>query len=122
MTAFIVGYIQLTVSQAGAKYLKKGLIVMSEYRCSRCGVALEASEAYEYRGAFACEDHFDETIEMRDFERGQIISEEHRKTKAFKGLDLSDSVIGKANKKLLKQKMEITGKESARLKQYERGV
>lgn len=92
---------------------------MSNYACRKCQAKLRANEAYEYRGAFACEAHFDEVIEMRDFERNQIIKEEHNKTQAFKGLDLSDSAIGKANKQLLKQKIEIAGNESQRLKNYE---
>ncbi|HEY7864803.1 MAG TPA: hypothetical protein VIC51_02230 [Psychromonas sp.] len=92
---------------------------MSNYTCLKCKAKLRANEAYEYRGAFACEAHFDEVIEMRDFERNQIIKEEHDKTQAFKGLDLSDSAIGRANKQLLKQKIEIAGNESQRLKNYE---
>lgn len=58
--------------------------------------------------------------ELRDYERNQIIQEEYDKTKCFKGLDLSDSVIGKANKKLLKTKIEVASNESERLKIYER--
>lgn len=92
---------------------------MSNYTCRKCKAKLRANEAYEYRGAFACEAHFDEVIEMRDFERNQIIKEEHSKTQAFIGLDLSGSAIGKANKQLLKQKIEIAGNESQRLKNYE---
>lgn len=92
---------------------------MSNYICRKCKAKLSASETYEYRGAFSCEEHFDEVIEMRDYERNQVISEEHNKTKSFSGLDMSDSVIGKANKELLKSKIEIAGKESARLKAYE---
>ncbi len=92
---------------------------MGNYTCHKCKVELEGSEAYEYRGSFSCEEHFDEVIEMRDFERNQIIKEEHNKTKVFKGLDLTDSTIGKANKKLLKQNIEIAGRESQRLKNYE---
>ncbi|NBT89079.1 MAG: hypothetical protein EBT51_12400, partial [Flavobacteriaceae bacterium] len=70
---------------------------------------------------FACEEHFEEMAKSRDFERNQIISEEDNKTKHFKGLDLSDSAIGKENRKLLKGKLEIASKESARLYNYERG-
>lgn len=92
---------------------------MSNYRCRKCKAPLDDHEAYEYRGSFACEAHFDEVIEMRDFERSQIIREEENKTKVFKGLDLTDSAIGKANKKLLKTRIEIAGKESQRLKNYE---
>lgn len=94
---------------------------MSSYTCKKCKVKLSANEAYEYRGAFACEDHFDEVIEMRDFERSGIIQEDHNKTKVFKGLDMTDSEIGRANKKLLKARVEISSKESQRLKEYERG-
>ena len=70
---------------------------MSNYTCRKCKAKLRANEAYEYRGAISCEEHFDEVIEMRDFERNQIIKEEHNKTNVFKGLDITDSVIGKAN-------------------------
>ena len=57
---------------------------MSNYKCRKCNAKLRANEAYEYRGAFACEKHFDEVIEMRDFERNQIIKEEHNKTKMYR--------------------------------------
>ncbi|WP_062564196.1 hypothetical protein [Pseudoalteromonas shioyasakiensis] len=89
------------------------------YICSKCKKTLESHEAYEYRGAIACEDHFDEVIEMRDFERNEIIQDEHNKTKTFKGLDISSSEIGKANRKLLKPHIEIASKESQRLREYE---
>ncbi|MET6758978.1 hypothetical protein [Pseudoalteromonas sp. NCIMB_1079] len=92
---------------------------MSNYTCRKCKAKLRANEAYEYRGAISCEEHFDEVIEMRDFERNQIIQEEHSKTKIFKGLDLTDSVIGKANQALLKPRIEVASKESQRLKNYE---
>lgn len=94
---------------------------MSNYTCRKCKAKLKANEAYEYRGAFSCADHFDEVIEMRDLERNQIIREEHNKTNVFEGLDLTDSTIGKANKALLKPHIEIAGKESQHLKSYERG-
>ncbi|MFT7279865.1 hypothetical protein [Pseudoalteromonas sp. MelDa3] len=94
---------------------------MSNYTCKKCKAKLRASEAYEYRGAFSCEEHFDEVSEVRDFERNQIIKEEHNKTNVFKGLDLTDSIIGKANKALLKPRIEVASKESKRLKNYERG-
>jgi len=91
------------------------------YICRKCKKQLESHETYEYRGAFSCAEHFDEVIEMRDFERNEIIQEEHNKTKVFEGLDLTDSAIGNANKKLLKPNIEIASKESQRLKNYERG-
>lgn len=89
--------------------------------CSKCGIELIDSDAYEYRGALSCAEHFDEVIEMRDFQRGEIIAEESTKTKVFEGLDMSpDSPIGKANREILKPQLEIASKESGRLKEYER--
>lgn len=94
---------------------------MSDYECTLCKKQLDDCDAYEYRGAHSCDDCFDEVIEMRDLERNQIIQEESRKTKVFKGLDLTDSVIGKANKNLLKANIEIARNESQRLRDYEGG-
>ena len=92
---------------------------MSKCKCSKCGKSLDENEAYEYRGAYSCSDHFDEVIESRDFQRQEIIKEEHNKTKVFKGLDMTDSIIGKANNKLLRSHKEVASKESGRLKAYE---
>ena len=64
-------------------------------------------------------EHFDEVCEQRDQERRWLINEEDQKTKKFKGLDLSDSVIGKENRKLLKGSIEVASRESERLKNYE---
>lgn len=89
-------------------------------KCTKCKKELEDSDAYEYRGAYSCAEHFDEVIEGRNHQRNQIIAEESAKTEKFRGLDLSDSTIGKANKKLLKTDLEIASKESQRLKDYER--
>jgi recombinational DNA repair protein (RecF pathway) len=91
-------------------------------QCMKCKNEIEDHETYEYRGALSCESCFDEVIESRDRERLEIIREEHKKTDTLKGLDLSDSVIGKANRDLLKGKIEVSSKESAKLKYYERGV
>jgi len=87
--------------------------------CSKCGIELDDSSAYEYRGALSCSDCFDDVIENRDYQRNEIIREEHNKTKCFAGLDLSNSVIGKANREILAPQIEIASKESARLKEYE---
>jgi len=92
---------------------------MSEYKCSKCSKLLDEIEAYEYRGVYSCEEHFDSVIQARDFQRKEIINEEHAKTKAFKGLDMTDSIIGKANNKLLRRRKEVASKESGRLKIYE---
>ena len=32
------------------------------YRCNKCKKDLEADEAYEYRGAVACSEHFDKRL------------------------------------------------------------
>lgn len=88
-------------------------------KCRVCGIKLDDYTAYEYRGEYSCEDHFDEVCEIRDAERNQVMKEEDQKTKGMKGLDLSDSVIGKANRELLKGKIEVASKESLRLKRYE---
>lgn len=96
------------------------------YKCLVCGKVHEFDEingiepnVMEYRGAYSCEEHFEEMIEIRDRQRNQIISEEHNKTKVFEGLDVTNSVIGKANQELLKRHIEIASKESVRLKEYE---
>jgi len=88
-------------------------------KCQKCKIELDDSDAYEYRGAFSCADHFDEVIESRDFQRQEIIEEESRKTDCFRGLDLGDNPIGKANREILKSRIEIASKESGRLKDYE---
>ena len=93
---------------------------MKEYTCSKCHNELDGSEAYEYRGAIACDTCFDSVIETRDFQRQEIIAEESAKTDKFKGLDLGDNVIGKDNREILKGSIETASKESGRLKEYER--
>lgn len=90
-----------------------------KYKCSNCNKVLDNSETYEYRGEYSCEDCFDVVKANIDFERQQIIEEERHKTDRFRGLDLSDSAIGKANRKILKSDIEIAKKESNRLKGYE---
>lgn len=90
-----------------------------KYKCAVCKHEFESYDTYEYRGEYACGDHFDEMIEIRDRQRNQIINEEHNKTKVFNGLDMTDSVIGKANNKLLSRQKEIASKETNKLKEYE---
>ncbi len=93
---------------------------MEKYKCSKCKKELDGFEAYEYRGAISCEEHFDEVIEMRDFQRQEIINEESNKTKVFKGLDLDPrNPIGKANREMLSGRIEVASKESGRIKEYE---
>ena len=92
---------------------------MEMYTCSICNEEFDGSDIYEYRGAYACEEHFDVMQGQREFQRQEIIKEEDSKTKVFKGLDLGDNVIGKANRELLKGHIEVASKESGRLKDYE---
>jgi recombinational DNA repair protein (RecF pathway) len=87
--------------------------------CSVCKKDFELSELYEYRGAVACSPCFDTAIKRRDQERQEIIAENKNKTESFRGLDLSDSAIGKANRQILKKDIEIASKESQRVKRYE---
>jgi hypothetical protein len=89
------------------------------YTCAVCKKQLVSSETYEYRGAYSCDEHFDQMTESRDFQRQEIIAEENSKTKFSQGLDLSNSPIGKANNDLLSQNIEIASNESGRLKAYE---
>lgn len=89
--------------------------------CQKCKSELTESNAYEYRGAIACESCFDDVIEDRDFLRSEIIEMENKKTQVFKGLDLDPtSNIGRANRDLLKKQIEIASKESQVLRSYER--
>lgn len=88
-------------------------------KCPLCGREEEYGNMYEYRGAISCGDCFDKLQEKRDAERAQIIAEEKHKTEKFKGLDLSDSSIGKANRQILKADIEVAKKESKRIADYE---
>ena len=87
--------------------------------CFVCKKQFDDNEIYEYRGEVACDEHFDEMIEARDRQRNGIMAQEDAKTKPLKGLDLSGSVIGVANKKLLAAKIEVASKESFDVKRYE---
>mgnify|MGYP003118584067 CR=1 FL=1 len=93
------------------------------YQCMICHEELEAIDTYEYRGAYSCADHFELVQARRDIQRQEIIAEESAKTECFRGLPLDDSPIGKANREILKGRIEVAGKESGRLRDYEgRGV
>tara|TARA_R110000850_G_scaffold100316_7_gene207536 strand:+ start:1299 stop:1586 length:288 start_codon:yes stop_codon:yes gene_type:complete len=92
---------------------------MKGYTCSKCHKEIDSQDCYEYRGAFSCDECFEDVIGTRDFQRQEIIVEESAKTDKFKGLDFGDNVIGKANRKILKGSIEVASKESGRLKDYE---
>ena len=85
----------------------------------KCRICKTTEDLYEYRGAIACSKHFDKVIEQRDFERQEIMEEENHKLAPLKGLSFGDSVIGKANREILKGSIEIAKKESGRIKAYE---
>jgi len=87
--------------------------------CPLCGREEEYGNMYEYRGALSCGECFEESQKKRDVERAEVITEEKSKTDKFKGLDLSDSTIGKANKHILKSDIEIAKKEGLRIAKYE---
>lgn len=87
--------------------------------CPICKNDFELGQMYEYRGALACEDCIEEMREKRDIQRAEVIEEQNFKTDRFKGLDMSDSQIGKINREILKSDIEIAKKESQRLKDYE---
>jgi len=92
---------------------------MKEYQCSKCKKKIDAQDCYEYRGAYSCDECFEDVISARDYQRQEIIVEESAKTDKFRGLDLGDNVIGKANREILKGSIEVASKESGRLKEYE---
>jgi len=89
------------------------------HKCYVCKKQIPESEAYEYRGAICCEGCFNEGVKNRDFERQEIMEEENHKLKPLEGLSFGDSVIGRANREILKGSIEIARKESGRIKAYE---
>jgi len=46
---------------------------MSKSICAICKQEFDDGEMYEYRGVLACEEHFDEVIEKRDYQRQQVM-------------------------------------------------
>lgn len=92
---------------------------MSNTRCSRCGQHFDDYYMYKYRGAYACEDCFEAVAEQRETLRQQIITNERHKTDRFKGIDLSDSTRGRANREILAPDIEIAKIESQMIKDYE---
>lgn len=90
------------------KYRKKLVSVREE--CSVCHKLFPLSKLYEYRGSVACEKDFNKAQENADYKRQQIIEDTKFRTERFRGLDLSDSTIGKANREILKADIEIAKK------------
>lgn len=94
---------------------------MSTYTCAYCKQEVAGDDAYEYRGAYSCSEHFDLVIEQRDRQRAEIIAEEDAKLAPLHGLDFGDNPVGRANREIMKRQREIASKESPRLRAYERG-
>lgn len=88
-------------------------------KCSKCKIEIDSYDTYEYRGALSCYNCFEDVIEGRDRERNELIEREDSKLNRTKGLDLTDSVIGKANRVLMKNALEVSSRESYQMKQYE---
>lgn len=93
-----------------------------KYTCAVCKTQTDSDETYEYRGFYSCSECFSSLIEKVDYRRQEIIEESYFKTRPLKGLDLNqDSIIGKANLELLKQKIEVCSKETFREKEFRNG-
>lgn len=91
------------------------------YTCVICHEEFPANETYEHRGMHSCGPHADEMREKREFQRAEIIAEENARLAPLKGLDIDPrNVIGRVNRSVLAAQIEIAGKESQRLKDYER--
>lgn len=88
-------------------------------KCCICKKEFDDGELYEYRGAIACAEHFEQAQKERDIDRAEIIEDAKHRTEKFRGIDLSDSAIGKANREILRADIEIAKKESGRRKAYE---
>jgi len=88
-------------------------------QCSQCKGIFPPNELYEHRGIIACGDCIETAREQREQDRQEIIEENHHKTDKFRGLDLGDNQIGRANSEILKADIEVAKKESARRKSYE---
>lgn len=86
--------------------------------CSVCKKEQPVGKMYEYRRVLACEGCIEEARKNRDHERAEVIEDNRNRTECFRGLDLGDSSIGKANRQILKQQREVAGKESGREKSY----
>ena len=78
MTAFTVVYIQLTVSQVGAKYLKRGLISVIDYYKKRIEELKVKIVAYA---------NMDNDAKVRELEKEVANYERHIKQSEQKGVD-----------------------------------
>jgi len=81
-----------------------------ECKCSVCKGIFDSSLLYEYRGEIHCEDCSATAHENADLKRQEAIEKQKHKTDRFRGLDLGDSQIGRANRAILKADIEIAKK------------
>lgn len=96
---------------------------MEIYKCCLCKKEMGGNDAYEYRGFTSCSDCFDAVIEKVDIRRGEIIARNEAVTSPLAGLDIHpDSIIGKANRKLLAPAIEASSKETLSEQQYRAGI
>jgi hypothetical protein len=79
-------------------------------QCCICKKYFDLSKLYEYRGSVACGKDFDKAQENADSKRAEIVEDTKFRTERFRGLDMGDSVIGKANREILKADIEIAKK------------
>lgn len=94
-----------------------------KYTCAVCKAEFDSNDTYEYRGFYSCGDHFDELQERVDGKRQRIIDDFDAKSKPLQGLDISiDSVIGRANREILKGSIEVCSKETLIEKDYRNGI
>lgn len=91
-------------------------------QCQVCKNYFDYGSMYEYRGFLSCDNCFDELQSKVDNRRQEVIAEQNHKTSVFKGLDMSDSKIGAANREILKGNIEIAKKTSKRVEDYENGI
>ncbi|CQI98208.1 hypothetical protein [Yersinia frederiksenii] len=94
-----------------------------KYTCAVCKAEFDSNDTYEYRGFYSCDEHFDELQERVDGKRQRIIDDFDAKSKPLRGLDISpDSVIGRANREILKGPIEVCSKETPIEKEYSNGI
>lgn len=88
------------------------------FRCRVCKEQLSESEAYEYRGAYACAQHLEEATESRDHERAEVIQEVDHAIESQRNGEWSNG--GYKTMKVGKDGKPITKiKEPLRLQEYE---
>lgn len=51
-------------------------------KCSICQTEIPDGEAYEYRGTFSCEKHFDEMCVNREYQREQVMQQVEASTRS----------------------------------------